>query len=165
MLKLLYRAARAKYLAKIAVELERALAHRAAYGGVGQLATRELARGDGWKVQDVVCTSGPQDRPFEERHTGATVAIVAAGSFQYRGSAGRELMTPGSLVLGDAGQAFECGHEHGAGDRCISFWYAPDYFEHLAADAGGSAVKRGFRMLRLPPLRPTSAIVAQACSG
>ncbi len=152
-------------MAKIAIELEQALANRAAHGATSQLAIREMAGGDGWKVQDVVCTSGPQDRPFEERHTGATIAIVVAGSFQYRGPAGRELMTPGSLVLGDPGQPYECGHEHRAGDRCISFWYAPENFERLAADAGGRAAWRGFRMLRLPPLRQTSAIVARACSG
>src|SRR2546430_5544229 len=44
---------------------------------------------------------------------------------QYRASLNgpglaEELMTPGSLLLGNAGQCFECGHEHGLGDRCLS---------------------------------------------
>ena len=39
---------------------------------------RIIARGDGWTVADVLCTSGPQDRPFEERHTHYTIAIVRA---------------------------------------------------------------------------------------
>jgi AraC family transcriptional regulator len=165
MLKPLYHGTKEEYLAKIALELERALADRAAHGAAGPMAIRVLARGDGWKVQDVVCTAGPQDRPFEERHSGGTIAIVAAGSFQYRGSAGRELMTPGSVVLGNAGQTFECGHEHGVGDRCISFWYAPDYFERLAADAGARSDRREFRILRIPPLRQMSTVVASACAG
>lgn len=45
-------------------------------------------------------------------------------------------MTPGSVLLGSAGQYFECGHQHGAGDRCLSFQYVPEYFETLTADAG-----------------------------
>jgi AraC-like DNA-binding protein len=68
------------------------------------------------------------------------------------------------MVLGNTGQSFECGHEHGSGDRCISFWYEPDYFERLCADAG-SRPKAIFRTVRLPPLRETSSVVARACAG
>jgi AraC family transcriptional regulator len=157
-----------KYLAKIAVELGNALRQRAVEGGPGATTVRLLGKGDGWKVEDVICTSGPQDRPFEEQHAGMTIAIVAAGSFQYRGAVGKskfqELMTPGSLVLGNAGQCFECGHEHGAGDRCISFWYAPEYFERIAADTGIRGTM-DFRVLRLPPLRALSPLIARAHSG
>ncbi len=152
-------------MAKIAVELEQALARRALNGGTGQALVRRLAQGDGWTVQDVVCTSGPQDRPFEEQHFGFSIAIVAAGSFQYRSGIGRELMTPGSLLLGNAGQCFECGHEHGLGDRCISFYYAPDYFERVVSDAGAHGSKPGFHTLRLPPLRLLSPLIARACAA
>jgi AraC family transcriptional regulator len=158
-----------EFLAKIAVELERALAQRAVNGTPGRAESRLLAQGNGWTVSDVVCTSGPQDRAFEERHTRFSIAIVAVGTFQYRSDcssgAGRELMTPGSLFLGNAGCAFECGHEHGSGDRCISFGYAPEYFERLAADAGISGGKPGFRTLRLPPLRSLSPLLTRAISS
>ena len=157
-----------EYLVKIAVELKRALEQRAVQGVPGQTSVRLLAKGDGWKVEDVICTSGPQDRPFEERHVGATLAIVTAGSFQYRGpvgkSKGQELMTPGSLVLGNPGQCFECGHEHDSGDRCISFWYAPEYFERIAADVGVRGTM-DFRVLRLPPLRALSPLFARSNAG
>ena len=154
-------------MAKIAVALEQALARDALSGARGRLTGRVLAHGDGWTVEDVICTSGPKDRPFEERHSHVSIAIVAAGSFQYRSTAGRELMTPGSLLLGNAGQSFECEHAHGAGDRCIAFRYAPGYFERLAADAGAGAsgAKAAFRALRLPPLRDLSPLVARACAG
>lgn len=153
-------------MAKIAVELEKAVARRALEGTAGGTTMRWLAAGDGWKVGDVLCTSGPGDRPFEERHETVAVVLVTAGTFQYRSAAGRELMTPGSLMLGNAGQAFECGHEHGRGDRCLSFHYDPDYFERLAADAlGGSPPRPVFRLLRLPPLRPMSPLVARAQAG
>jgi len=158
------------FLAKIAAELEQAIAQRALLGTKGQAAVKLLAAGPGWKVEDVVCTSGPQDRRFEEQHAGYTIAIVIAGTFQYRASLVRsrarsEVMAAGSLVLGNPGQCFECGHEHGAGDRCISFWYLPEYFERIAADAGCRAGKLDFALLRLPPLGPLSPLIARACAG
>src|SRR5258706_12881637 len=137
MLRRLYAASGDDFLAKIAV------------GGKTQ--SRILARGDGWTVSDVLCTSGPDDRPFEERHADFSIAIVAAGTFEYRSAAGRELMTPGSLLLGSAGQSFECGHEHGVGDRCVAFWYAPAYFQRLAAGAGDRGTAPPVGGPRVPP--------------
>ena len=152
-------------MAKIAVELERALAQRARDGSPGRTHARTLAQGEGWIVQDVICTSGPRDRPFEERHACVEIALVAAGSFQYRSTAGSELMTPGSLLLGNPGQRFECAHAHGTGDRCLSFHYSPEYFEALATDAGGRSARPEFCALRLPPLRGLSPLAARACAG
>jgi AraC-like DNA-binding protein len=152
-------------LAKIAVALAEAVARRQKRGEAGGMALHVLARGDGWAVSDVVCTAGPQDRPFGEEHARVCIAVVAAGSFQYRSVAGRELMTPGSLLLGNPGQSFECAHDHGTGDRCLSFAYAPEYFARLASDAGLPGDRFAFRPLRVPPLRETSALIARACAG
>lgn len=152
-------------MAKIAAAVERALARRAAAEGSGQPEARVLAHGDGWSVGDVVCALGPHDARFEEQHSRFSIAIVAAGTFQYRSALGSDLMAPGSLMLGSAGQWFECGHDHGSGDRCIAFWYAPEYFEQLAGDAGARGRRLDFRLLRLPPLRALSPVVARACAG
>lgn len=116
---------------------------------------RVIATGAGWSVSEVVCTLGPRDRPFEEQHSGVSIAMVAAGTFVYRGPAGRELMTPGSLLLGSAGQSFECSHDHGAGDRCIAFSYAPELFDRIQAEPA-------FRAHRVPALRALSPLVARA---
>ena len=152
-------------MAEIAVSLEQALARRAALGGPGRAVAHALAEGPGWTVSDVVCTSGPQDRSFEEQHSRVSIAIVTAGSFQYRSAKGREVMTPGSLLLGSPGQYFECGHEHGRGDRCLSFWYAPESFERVAADAGVRSPGPAFPVLRVPPLRALSPLVARAIAA
>ena len=157
-------------MAKIAVELEQALKQRTVNGEPGQIAERVLAEGESWNVADVVCTSGPQDRSYEEKHSQTTIVIIAAGTFQYRASTGqpgvgRELMTPGSILLGNPGQCFECGHQHGAGDRCLAFRFAPDYFDRLRFEAADRGSKRDFRMLRIPPLREMSRLVVDACSG
>lgn len=139
------------------------MANRALHGGPGQAAARLLAEGPGWRAYDVVCDHGPQDHPFQEQHSGYSIAIVAGGSFQYRGDGGRELLTPGSLLLGRHGQYFECRHDHAPGDRCIAFRYDPGYFEELAADAGFP--RAAFSTLRLPPLRELSSLISRACSG
>lgn len=96
---------------------------------MGKIATNILGSGNGWSVADVVCTYGPQDRPFEEQHTAISIAVVIEGAFQYRSAYGSEVLSPGSLLLGNAGQCFECGHDHEAGDRCLAFFYAPEFFE------------------------------------
>ena len=116
-----------------------------------------------------MCDSGPQTRPFEEQHTAFSIAIVMRGTFQYRTANSHrgagELMTPGSLLLGNAEEYFECGHEHSVGDRCLSFRYAPHYFEKVAAEAGVRRGERTFRTARLPAVRSLSPIVAKACAG
>lgn len=152
-------------MAKIAVELDQAVAQRRAKGTAGCTTPQVIASGDGWSVADVVCTCGPRDRAYEEQHTSHTIAIVLAGTFQYRSSHGRSLMAPGSLMLGNPGQCYECGHEHGDGDRCVSFWYAPEFFERLAADAGARGPRLNFRIGRLPPVRVLSPLIASAALG
>src|SRR5262245_25325000 len=104
---MLYNRGGKRFLAEIAVE-------------PGRIHARRLAAGPGWAVEEVVCSCGPANRPYPEQHQHVSIAIVTSGTFQYRasGSNGREVMTPGSILLGSPGQAFECGHEHGTGDRC-----------------------------------------------
>jgi AraC-like DNA-binding protein len=83
-----------------------------------------------------------------------------SGTFEYRSPAGGELMTPGSLLLGNAGEPFRCGHEHGTGDRCVSFSYTREFFEGLAGDGAASATR--FTTPRLPPVRELSPLVTKA---
>ena len=114
----------------------------------------------GWTVSDVICTAGPQDQPFEEQFSQTCVAIVVRGTFQYRTSAGRELMMPGALLLGNAGDNFTCGHEHGVGDRCVSFSYTREFYESVKV-AAGIATSR-FQAPRLAPTRALSPLVSRA---
>lgn len=151
-------------MAEIAIALAEALSRRREGGEPGRTVPRVIARGRGWTVADVVCTCGPSDRPYEERHAGYSIAIVLAGSFQYRSMEGHALMTPGSLMLGNQGQCFECGHEHREGDRCVAFWYGAEQFERLVADSG-QRVPAHFPVPRLPPLRALAPLVAAAAVG
>ena len=134
-------------------------------GAPGTAQSRVLAKGEGWQVADVMCTSGPQDRRFEERHDSVSIAVVVAGSFQYRSGSKQALMTPGSLLLGGAGQCFECGHDHATGDRCVAFWYEPEYFEIITSDVGVPRAKAKFREVRIPALHYLSPMVTKAYCG
>jgi AraC-like DNA-binding protein len=117
--------------------------------------THFLASGPGWRADDVVCTSGPHDRPYEEQHDGICIAAVTAGTFQYRSTSGSALLTPGALLLGQDRHCFECGHDHGTGDRCLSFHFTPDFF-HTAAGT------HPITSPNLPPLPALIPIIAAA---
>ncbi|HEX7938110.1 MAG TPA: AraC family transcriptional regulator [Gemmatimonadaceae bacterium] len=154
------------FSAKIAADVDVALAGRRRAGGRGGTTSRALAKGDGWSVLDVICTSGPQDHTYEERHSAVSVAVVVSGTFQYRTTVGSALLTPGSVLLGSTGRCFECGHDHGEGDRCVSFRYSQEFFERLMADAGiGNVASHGFAVPRLPAIRESAALVADVHRG
>nr|WP_246771027.1 AraC family transcriptional regulator [Aestuariivirga sp. YIM B02566] len=123
-----------------------------------------MAKGDGWRVSDVVCAQGPQDRTFEEQHRDVTIAAVLHGSFFYRGETGRSLMYPGALLLGNAGTCFECGHDHGTGDRCLSFHFSRPFFEEIATAAAGSPRFR-FATNMLPALRQLAGPLVMVEAG
>jgi AraC-like DNA-binding protein len=110
-----------------------------------------LASGPGWLVRDIVCTAGPSDRPFEEQHDAVCIAVVTEGTFQYRSTLGDAVLAPGAVLLGNQGHCFQCGHEHGIGDRCLSFHYQPDYLEGIVAAVPGGR-RTAFATSHLPPL-------------
>lgn len=125
----------------------------------GTLTSRPIATGNGWSVAEFVCSAGPEQRPFEERHQDVAISAVVAGTFRYRTEAGTALLHPGALMLGQTGACFECGHDHSRGDRCIAFHYTPDFFAEIAASRAGSARFR-FSHAMLPALRHLTPAVA-----
>lgn len=151
-------------MGKIAVELRDACVERERRGAAPGLRAEIVAAGRDWLVEDVLCTYRPSDAAFEERHGRYRVALVGAGTFDCRTAAGRALLTPGALLLGNAGECFECSHAHGTGDRCLAFAYEPQLFERLAFEAGVRGVAR-LRALRVPPLGAMAALVAEACTA
>jgi AraC family transcriptional regulator len=119
-----------------------------------------LASGPGWRVSDIVCTAGPDDRAFEEEHPQHCIAIVRSGSFRYRSTQGSAVLAPGSLLLGNRGGCFECGHEHAAGDRCLAFQFEPAWLEGIVAAVPGTR-QVGFTRAHLPPLPALASLVAE----
>ncbi|WP_027051951.1 helix-turn-helix transcriptional regulator [Mesorhizobium erdmanii] len=123
--------------------------------------TRTLASGPGWHVADVTCTASAGDRPFEEAHQDFCVAAVTSGTFRYRAQQGTAMLAPGALLLGNPGTCYECGHEHGSGDRCLSFHFGPSYMERIIAGVPGARTL-AFEAPRLPPLPALAPLLAEA---
>src|SRR5262249_49799577 len=78
-----------------------------------------------------------------------------------RTTQGDATLAPGAILLGNHGHCFECGHEHAAGDRCVSFLFEPDFFETMLSAIPGARSDR-FPIPRLPPLMALAPIIASA---
>jgi AraC family transcriptional regulator len=125
------------------------------------LSVQIVAAGQGWSVRDVVCDYGPHDHSFVEEHAEIAISAVTQGSFQYRTAAGSATLVPGSLLLGNAGSSFECGHEYAQGDRCLAFHFAPAFFEGIATDVPG-ARRTKFACASVPAASELIGILADA---
>ena len=112
-------------------------------------------------MSDVLCTSGPRDPCYVEQHGAFSIALVTDGNFQYRTAQGSVLMTPGSLMLGNQGACFECGHQHTRGDRCLAFHFSPEVFESVVAGIPG-ATRLVLAAPRLPPVPSVLGVLAAA---
>jgi AraC family transcriptional regulator len=125
------------------------------------ISAQTLASGAEWSVCDVVCDHGPRDRAFVEEHAETTVAAVMQGSFQYRTQTGSAVLVPGSLLLGNAGNCFECGHDHARGDRCLAFHFTQAFLESCAAGTPGIRKTR-FSCASVPPASELIGLFAEA---
>jgi AraC family transcriptional regulator len=107
--------------------------------GAGVTSRRTLlAQGQGWRVHDVEFRAASAASRLQERHDGIVIAAVTHGSFGYRASRGRVTLMPGALLLGNAGDVFECRYERSLGDRCISFSYSAECFERFLGALSGA---------------------------
>jgi AraC family transcriptional regulator len=120
-----------------------------------------VASGPDWRASEFTCSMGPHDPAFEERHAETCIALVLAGTFQYRSAQGTAVLSPGAILLGNAETRFECSHEHAAGDRCLSFHFAPDCLESVA-DAVPGARRITFDRPSLPALPALMPLIAAA---
>ena len=143
-------------MAKVALDVQARLERRRRTGRkAGTTASRIARARRGWSVADVICTSGPRDRPFEERHAQHSIAVVLAAVSSTSTTTGGGVLTPGAVMLGNPGQCFECGHAHGEGDRCVAFWFCTGV---LRAHRGGRGRPR-------PTGLPHAAAAGRALPG
>jgi AraC family transcriptional regulator len=140
--------------------LSNALQRKAQSRSPGASEAYPIASGEGWRAVDIVCTHGPNDHPFEEHFLATSISLVLAGTFVCSTSRGVALMSPGALLLGNPGDAFECSHQHSDGDRCLSFQFEPGLFERIAHDIGAHHAM--FERDSLPPLRELARLSARA---
>ena len=118
---------------------------------------RPIASEAQWSLTEYVCSAGPHDRTFEERHDDVSIALVISGTFRYRTDTGEGILYPGAFLLGNAGSCYECGHEHSHGDRCVALHIDRELFEEIAAGSSGSSRCR-FRTAILPAVFDLASI-------
>lgn len=118
---------------------------------------RPIAREPLWSLTEYVCSAGPHDRTFEERHDQVSIALVTSGTFRYRTDTGEGILYPGAFLLGNAGSCYECGHEHSQGDRCLALHIDRELFKEIAAGSSGST-HCGFRTNMLPAVSDLASI-------
>jgi AraC family transcriptional regulator len=118
---------------------------------------RLIAREAQWSLTEYVCSAGPRDRTFEERHDQVSIAVVTSGTFRYRTDTGEGILYPGAFLLGNAGSCYECGHEHSRGDRCLGLQIDRELFGEIAAGSSGSNRCR-FRTAILPAVFDLASI-------
>jgi AraC-like DNA-binding protein len=92
------------------------------------------------------------------------IAIVTSGTFTYRTTQGTAVLAPGTALLGNHGHCFECGHQHGIGDRCLSFRFTPELVESVISELPG-ARQLAFTLPNLPPLPELIPVVADATAS
>jgi AraC family transcriptional regulator len=100
------------------------------YRAGGMVTTTTLHHG-AVSVIDYRCGSGPDEKPFVERHEGFSVSYVRKGSFGYRARGKSFELVAGSILVGHPGDEFVCTHDHVRGDECLSFQFEPGLVETI----------------------------------
>ncbi len=113
------------------------------------------------RVFDYRCACGPHVAPYTELHEASSISFVRRGSFGYRYRGRHHELVPGAVLLGRAGETYECTHDHHAGgDECLSFALEPELLETIGVP------ERAWALGALPPLPQTGVLgaLAQACA-
>jgi AraC-like DNA-binding protein len=126
------------------------VAMRRARGERGAATVAPVYQGHGWRVADIVCNADASDPSFEEQHDYVSIALVLAGAFAYRSSAGSGDLCSGSALLGSPHTRFSCTHKHGAGDRCVAFQFSAERYDELLSLLGAARAGMGFPRVALP---------------
>jgi AraC family transcriptional regulator len=121
----------------------------------------EVAQQSGIRVLEVRCRATAHDRPYDEEHATETIALVTRGVFTHRTGRERTVLSPGWLMLGNAGQPFACSHEHGQdhGDDCTVLGFSGRAFELLRSAVGVRRGPKGFAAACLPVMPRVCALM------
>jgi len=122
-----------------------------------------LAESRSFSAHDCVCHHGTCSPTFEGAYPRAHVSVILQGTFRARSTEGTAVVTPGTLLLGNASAPYEYRHIDDGGDRSLVF----DYPEELLEDVGRSLglrldARRAFRRVSIATSRASTEVVALA---
>ncbi|WP_165187640.1 helix-turn-helix transcriptional regulator [Caulobacter soli] len=103
---------------------------------------------------------------IEKCYAGPVIGVVVAGTFDYAGRHGRARATPGAILMGNAGESFDCRHLDAGGNRRAVIALHPDLLSEVANDCGLDDAD--FAVSTLAPSRETAPLygaVRRAAGG
>ncbi|MBO9708144.1 MAG: helix-turn-helix transcriptional regulator [Caulobacter sp.] len=110
------------------------------------------------------CVTG-RPAPIDKCYAGPVIGVVVAGRFDYRGRHGAARATPGTVLLGAAGEGFQCRHLDTEGNRRAVVALCPDLLAEVAGEGGQES---DFAVSVVPPSRaaaPLYGAVRRAAAG
>jgi AraC-like DNA-binding protein len=112
------------------------------------------------------CRAEAHVSPIEKRYAGPCIGAVISGVIDYRSPSGVGVAGPGSIVFGNADEAFSCRHVDSGGNRRSVMALSADVLAEVAGDCGFEAA--AFRQAVLPPSRraaPLYGAIRRAAAG
>lgn len=122
---------------------------------------RPLRGACGLHLMRCACRAGAGERPRDEEHQAFSVTLVERGFLGYRTHAGRAVLSPGWLMLGNPGEGYACSHEQGdgTGDDCVVLSISAQAFDAASAALGLPGLAPRFGRAALPPSPRVSALL------
>ena len=102
---------------------------------------------DFYGLGEARCRAEADAAPIEMRYASPAIGAVISGVFDYRSQTGAGAGSPGAIVFGNAGEAFECRHLDGAGNRRAVVALSEALMAEVAADCGYDAPTFGLAVL------------------
>jgi len=99
-------------------------------------------------VNEDSCAADPAGPAAKWTYGDAAIGFVVSGWFEYASEDQTMLASPGSIILGNAGEPFSVRHVDSNGNRRLVVSFTRDLLEEIANDAG---VSPRFDTIALPP--------------
>jgi AraC family transcriptional regulator len=94
--------------------------------------------------------------PQEMRYASPAIGAVISGVFDYRSQIGSGAAGPGAIVFGNGGEAFQCRHLDGLGNRRAVVALSSELMAEVSTDCGYD--QPSFGLAVLPPSRRTAPL-------
>ncbi|HKX40814.1 MAG TPA: hypothetical protein VJO99_06635, partial [Burkholderiaceae bacterium] len=123
---------------------------------------RALRRAGGLRLMRCRCQAGRHDRGCDEQHQAYSVTLIERGTLSYRTRAGRAVLSPGWLMLGNAGEGYICSHElsDGSGDDCVVLSLSRETLDDAIDALALPSSAAGFDRASLPPSPRVAALLS-----
>lgn len=119
---------------------------------------RELGAERSVRVTEYHCPLEKGAPVAVEQFSQTTISIVRSGVFGFRSDRDDQLLSTGFVLLANQGQSYEISHDHGGGDRCLTFRLQDAVLEDIAGRDPRSTGKRYFARSVLPPIPRVDAL-------